>query len=374
MDELALVLSLPKDDYKTHSKADLELIDQKLLWTPLVTAINQGPQGHQESIAALLRAGANPFTEVSVYYETQEKMSPAFWAASMGQVETLRTIRRICGDEPLLRVYPQSGTILHAACLNETQLDMLEYLIEEFKDTLKLGEKNENGDTVFHLAAGNGQKDSILLLLAYALPEYEQEESSSCGSKFKFDNETLKSILNAQNKQGYTILHLLSLNKAYSTLDKVRQLSGKLLDEGLLDTEGNTARDLERQSREQDFREQMDLQRKETEARERRKKLQEEKKEKKALLEKERAEDDEEEEEERISREKVRKLIKAAANKQGDQERDPETAARKFRMMIVFFFLVLLVAVYFLFDFVASSSGKKEKLKVQGFGGKRNDF
>lgn len=37
---LELVLSLPKEGYKTITKADLNLVDSKLGWTPLVTAIN----------------------------------------------------------------------------------------------------------------------------------------------------------------------------------------------------------------------------------------------------------------------------------------------------------------------------------------------
>lgn len=42
---LELVLSLPREGYKTVTKPDIELVDLKLGWTPLVTAINQGPTG-----------------------------------------------------------------------------------------------------------------------------------------------------------------------------------------------------------------------------------------------------------------------------------------------------------------------------------------
>lgn len=40
VEELELVLSLPKEGYKTKVRPDLNLIDQKLLWTPMVAAIN----------------------------------------------------------------------------------------------------------------------------------------------------------------------------------------------------------------------------------------------------------------------------------------------------------------------------------------------
>ena len=38
----------------------MNIVDAKLGWTPLVTAINQGPSGYLEGINALLRMGADP--------------------------------------------------------------------------------------------------------------------------------------------------------------------------------------------------------------------------------------------------------------------------------------------------------------------------
>lgn len=44
IDMLKLLLKLP-EDYKSKS-ANANLIDTKLGWSPLVTAINQGPEGN----------------------------------------------------------------------------------------------------------------------------------------------------------------------------------------------------------------------------------------------------------------------------------------------------------------------------------------
>ena len=55
---------MPKDDYKTKGKVDLNIIDEQWGWTPLVTAINHGPRGNLPAINALLRAGADPFKEI----------------------------------------------------------------------------------------------------------------------------------------------------------------------------------------------------------------------------------------------------------------------------------------------------------------------
>ncbi len=58
LDSLKLVLNLP-EDFKTQ-KADPNLIDKKYSWSPLVTAVNQGPSGYYEGIFELLRAKADP--------------------------------------------------------------------------------------------------------------------------------------------------------------------------------------------------------------------------------------------------------------------------------------------------------------------------
>lgn len=65
IDNLELILSLPKEDYKTKVKADLNIVDEQWGWTPLITAINHGPKGYLAGINALLRAGADPFKEIT---------------------------------------------------------------------------------------------------------------------------------------------------------------------------------------------------------------------------------------------------------------------------------------------------------------------
>jgi hypothetical protein len=64
IENLELVLSLPKEGYKTTGKSDLNIVDEQWGWTPLITAMNQGPKGFQVGINALLRAGADPLKEV----------------------------------------------------------------------------------------------------------------------------------------------------------------------------------------------------------------------------------------------------------------------------------------------------------------------
>jgi hypothetical protein len=44
LDGIKLLLSLSDDQYKTK-KADPNIIDTKFGWSPLVTALNQGPSG-----------------------------------------------------------------------------------------------------------------------------------------------------------------------------------------------------------------------------------------------------------------------------------------------------------------------------------------
>jgi ankyrin repeat protein len=40
IENLELILSLPKDDYKTKAKPDLNIVDESWGWTPLITAMN----------------------------------------------------------------------------------------------------------------------------------------------------------------------------------------------------------------------------------------------------------------------------------------------------------------------------------------------
>ena len=108
MENLELVLGLPREGYKTSKRPDVNQIDQKMGWSPLVAAINQGPRGHQEAISALLRAGADPGLEV-------DGLNAAQWAAKMNQAETLRTFRRVFGEEVLVKEN-ENGNTLHAAC------------------------------------------------------------------------------------------------------------------------------------------------------------------------------------------------------------------------------------------------------------------
>lgn len=55
---LKLLLKIP-ENFKSKS-ADPNIIDKKLGWSPLITAINQGPSGNQDALFELLRAKADP--------------------------------------------------------------------------------------------------------------------------------------------------------------------------------------------------------------------------------------------------------------------------------------------------------------------------
>lgn len=59
IDLIKLVLK-PPEGFKTSTPADPNLIDKKLSWSPLVTAISQGPLGYQDALFELLRAKADP--------------------------------------------------------------------------------------------------------------------------------------------------------------------------------------------------------------------------------------------------------------------------------------------------------------------------
>lgn len=63
-DNLELVLGLPREGYKTRCRPDVNKEDERYGWTPLVAAINQGPQGYQAGIAALMRVGTDPLVPV----------------------------------------------------------------------------------------------------------------------------------------------------------------------------------------------------------------------------------------------------------------------------------------------------------------------
>ena len=76
-DDLALVLSIPREGFKTSIKPNLNLIDGKLGWTPLVTAIIQGPTGNQDAINSLLRAGADATLEVPCGEAGGASLTPA---------------------------------------------------------------------------------------------------------------------------------------------------------------------------------------------------------------------------------------------------------------------------------------------------------
>ena len=43
LEHLELVLGLPKEGYKTSRRPDVNQIDGKLGWSPMIAAINQGP-------------------------------------------------------------------------------------------------------------------------------------------------------------------------------------------------------------------------------------------------------------------------------------------------------------------------------------------
>ena len=77
LENLELILSLPKDGFKTKCKPDMNIVDDSWGWTPLITAINQGPKGFVPGIHALLRAGADPYLEIASDHDENAVYTPA---------------------------------------------------------------------------------------------------------------------------------------------------------------------------------------------------------------------------------------------------------------------------------------------------------
>jgi hypothetical protein len=47
------------------------------------------------------------------------------------------------------------GTILHATCSGSgSSLDVIEFILDGFRDKLNISAVNENGDSMLHIAAG----------------------------------------------------------------------------------------------------------------------------------------------------------------------------------------------------------------------------
>ena len=137
-----MILSLPKDDYKTKTRPDLNIVDEQWGWTPLITAMNQGPKGFLPGINALLRAGADPYKEIPSDRDERELYTAAQWAAQLNQVETLQAIRLHAGSEALFKVN-DSGNIMHAACdAEDNAIETVNFLLTEKID---LNVKNKQG-------------------------------------------------------------------------------------------------------------------------------------------------------------------------------------------------------------------------------------
>ncbi len=75
IDNIKLLLTLNEEEFKSK-RANPNKVDSKFGWSPLITALNQGPQGYNEAVLELLRAKADPNLEVS-------GLTPIQWAAKL---------------------------------------------------------------------------------------------------------------------------------------------------------------------------------------------------------------------------------------------------------------------------------------------------
>ena len=165
-------------------------------------------------------------------------------------METLQCIRRHTGDESLLFVN-SSGSTLHAACsaTSYSSLEAVEYLINEVN--VPIFTVNENGDTPLHICVRSGANNILLTILQSQLKPFEKDDDDVIPSTITNDEESFIKLLNAQNKQGDTLLHL----STPTVCEKIRQLCNhKYIDEMLENSKGKTSRDIERQARDEQFR------------------------------------------------------------------------------------------------------------------------
>lgn len=89
----------------------------------------------------------------------------------MNQVETLKAIRRVYGEEVLIKGN-QNGNALHAACeAGEQAIDAIIYLLEEVK--VPINSLDDQKNTPLHKAAEIGSYNVLVYLLDQLLNKIE---------------------------------------------------------------------------------------------------------------------------------------------------------------------------------------------------------
>eukprot|EP00347_Sterkiella_histriomuscorum_P006755 403351555 len=322
--DLLKLLLKPPQDFMSKA-ADPNIIDKKLQWSALVTAINQGPSGCQDAIFELLRAKADPNLEV-------QGKTPIMWAALNNQVDNIQVLTKYDGD---INKVTDQGTALHMAC-SQDHTELVDYLL---KQDIKVELQDSKGETALHICAINGSNNSLITIINHFIALIEESEESQAEQI----SNRFKSLLNMQNSLGNTVLHECALNERQILTQKLRRLS--LIDDQLKNNEDKTALDIENTIKDEQFRDQIEKQKQITESKLRKKRIQEEK----ALI-----QDLQRKEEEEL----IEKERQEAKKQQKKGTHNPAAEAQRFRMFALLAFFLFLLAAYFILDFIAKSKEK----------------
>ena len=130
------------------------------------------------------------------------------------------------------RVVNQKGeNVFHQACFNERSTNVLRYLVEHCND-LDINARDNYGQTVAHIVADNGCKDSLDYLIKLGNVDFQAPNQwgftplhFACRepyNSYRNTNKLLKSIqpdVNLQTSSGWTALHLACRNAPKATVD-----------------------------------------------------------------------------------------------------------------------------------------------------------
>ncbi|KAL0770003.1 hypothetical protein Bca101_035153 [Brassica carinata] len=147
----------------------------------------------------------------------QQGFTPLHIASASGTIEVVRALLRVGPNHVLCRLKDKDGSIpLHCA-VQRGRIEVVKELVSSFPESLK--EVNASFETPLHVAVKNNQVEATKLLLE----EIKKRDMSP-------------EILNMENREGNTILHLATLGK---------QLQANILDV-VIETEGGSVSELYR--------------------------------------------------------------------------------------------------------------------------------
>ncbi|XP_048133717.1 ankyrin repeat-containing protein ITN1-like isoform X2 [Rhodamnia argentea] len=135
-------------------KAELAREQDSRSSTPLHLA---AAKGYVNLVATLLRVGP----EICFVRDKYER-NPLHVAAMKGQVDVLELLVRTRPDAAR-SVIEHGQTILHL-CVKHNRLEALKLLIDILADDQFINSRDEDGNTILHLAAADGQTKTILFL------------------------------------------------------------------------------------------------------------------------------------------------------------------------------------------------------------------